>query len=124
MNRLVIIFYLIPTFLEGQTPLTLNEAVSIALKENYGIQIANLTATADAMQVYKSNAGFGPIVDWNVGLRLTGNNVNQRFIDGREVNRFGRAYNPSTDVSATMTLYDGGRMQAIYDRLSLVSELS
>jgi outer membrane protein TolC len=109
-------------FVKGQNTLTLQEAIGIALEQNYGIQIVKLEQLADAAQVYKSNAGIGPTVDWNVGLNLGGNNVNQKFTDGRIINRWGRTINPSTNLSVGITLFDGGRMNATYDRLGLLSE--
>lgn len=111
-------------FVKSQNILTLQEAIGIALEQNYGIQIVKLEQLADAAQVYKSNAGIGPIVDWNAGLNLGGNNVNQKFTDGRIINRWGRTINPSTNLSLGITLFDGGRMHATYDRLGLLSEFS
>lgn len=110
--------------LYSQPILSLEEAISIALIENYGIRIAKMEQNADEMQVYKSNAGYGPTVDWTANMGLTGNNVNQTFIDGRGVSRFGRAINPNTSVNVGITLYDGGRMEATYDRLGKLSELT
>jgi outer membrane protein TolC len=104
--------------------LRLNDAIAIALKENYDIQVSILKNEVEEMQVYKSNAGIGPEIDWNANLNITGNNVNQKYIDGRLVNRLGRSYNPSTNFSLGITLFDGGRMQANYERLGLLSELS
>ena len=124
MSRLFIFFILLPSITNSQILLSSEEAIAIALKENYGIQIADLQATAEAMQVYKSNAGFGPTVDLNGSLGLTGNYINQSFVDGRKLNRFGRVYNPNINISVAMTLYDGGEMQAIYDQLELTSELT
>ena len=108
----------------AQEVLQLEDAITMALENNYGIQVAQKNQIATEMQVYKSNAGFGPTVDWTTNLNLTGNNVNQSFIDDRTVNRFGRTINPNTNVAAGITLFDGGRMQATYDRLGQLSEFS
>ena len=112
------------TVTQAQEILPLEEAISIALKENYGIQIALMDQKSNEMQVYKSNAGFGPTVDWNANLSVTGNNVNQTFIDDRVVSRYGRSVNPNTNVNLGLRLFDGGRMQATYDRLGQLSEYS
>lgn len=113
-----------PLISSAQEVLTINQAIALALEENYGVQITLLEQQADEMQVYKSNAGFGPSVDWNASLNLAGNNVNQVFIDDRTVSRFGRSINPNTNISLSLTLFDGGRMEATYDRLGKLSELS
>ncbi|MEM6320865.1 MAG: TolC family protein [Bacteroidota bacterium] len=124
LRRSLFLLIFFPITLFSQPILKLDEAIAIALEENYGLQIAALEQTASNMQVYKSNVGMGPVVDWNVNYSMTGNNVRQKFIDGREVNRFGRAFNPNTDVTARWTVYDGGRMQAAFDRLGLIGELT
>lgn len=121
---LLFILSLIYQLLPAQSVLTLEEAVTIALAENYGIQITKLEQIAVQAQVYKSNAGMGPTVDWNVNFSMTGNNVNQQFIDDRKVSRFGRSFNPNTNLTLGLTLFDGGRMEAIYDRLGKLSEFS
>jgi outer membrane protein TolC len=113
-----------PFFLFAQVILTIDDAIKIALDQNFGIKVTELQEQADAMQVYKSNVGMGPTVDWNAGFNTAGNNVNQNFTDGRVINRWGRTLNPNTNVSMAMTLYDGGRMQTALDRLGLLSELT
>jgi len=115
---------LLPHILNSQSILTLNETIRVAMEQNYGIQISVLEQTADAMEVYKANAGMGPILDWNASFRATGNNVKQNYLDGRVVKRWGRSINPNTDISLGMTLYDGGRMQATYERLGLYGQYS
>ncbi len=119
-----IISLLFPISLFSQQVLPLPEAIKIALEENYGIQIAILEQTAANMEIYKANAGMGPTVDLNGNYRTTGNYANQRFLDGRVVDRFGRAFNPSINISANWTLFDGGQMQATYDRLGLMGQYS
>jgi outer membrane protein TolC len=106
----------------GQETLTLKDALTSALENNYGIQIAVLETQADQMSVYKSNVGMGPVIDWNLNFSTTGNYVNQNFIDGRVVNRFGRAFSPNTNLTIGLPLYDGGRMQAAYEQLALNSQ--
>ncbi len=120
----IYILFLFPVIVWSQDVLTLNKAIEIALAQNYGIQISELEQKADLMQVYKSNAGFGPTVDWNANIGVTGNRVNQQFLDGRILNRFGRSLSPGTNISAGITILDGGRRQAILDRLSLLGQYS
>lgn len=102
--------------------LTLQNALTMALENNYGIKIAAMETQADQMAVYKSSVGMGPVIDWNLNFSSTGNYVNQNFIDGRIVNRFGRAFSPNTNLSIGLPLYDGGRMQAAYEQLALTSQ--
>lgn len=124
LKRYLFCFLLFPDIIFGQSILTLEDAIQIALEQNFGIQIARMEQTAEAMQVYKSNAGMGPVIDWNTSIRNTGSYVKQNYLDGRVVDRWGRSINPGTNVSLDMTLYDGGRMQANFQRLGMLSEYS
>lgn len=107
-----------------QEVLMIEDAIGIALENNYGIQVTRLEQKAAVMQVYKSNAGMGPFVNWDASLNVSGSRVNQQFLDGRVNNRFGRAIAPNTGITVGMTVFDGGRMQAIYDRLGLLGQFS
>mgnify|MGYP002624627399 CR=1 FL=1 len=125
MPKLIIPFLLlIPICLFGQESLSLPEAIEIALEKNYGIQVARLEQQAVDAQVYKANAGMGPFVNWDAGFIAEGNNVNQNFLDGRIVSRFGRSWAPNTSINLGWSLYDGGRMQATYEKLGELSQYS
>lgn len=123
-NFIILIFCLSFQVVFSQTTLSLEDALRIALENNYGIKVAQLESQADAMGVYKSAVGMGPLIDWNLNLGTTRNYVNQNFIDGRVVNRWGRAYNPNTNLTVAMPIYDGGRMQAAYEQLALSSQFT
>lgn len=110
------------SFSMGQNALSLEQAIEMALSENYNVDIVELDQRMADQAVYRSNAGFGPVVDWNGNIGGTVNNVNQNFLDGRQVNRFGRSISPNTNINLGMTLYDGGRMQATLKRLQKISE--
>ena len=115
MKRLFFVFIILfPGVISAQPVLTLSDAISIAMDQNFGIQIAALEQSAEEMKIYKANAGIGPEIDLNANYRTTKNNVQQKFLDGREVDRWGRTINPNADISLNITLYDGGRMQATY----------
>lgn len=110
--------------LQAQETMSLKNAVAVALEQNYGIRISYLDQESAERQVYRSNVGFGPEIDWNANFNSSFNYTNQRYLDGRTVDRFGRSFTPGTNVSLSLTLFDGGRMQASYDRLGLLSEYS
>lgn len=125
MHKIALLLTLFfPLLISGQPILSLEDAVGFALEENYGIQIARLEQTAAETQVYRANAGMGPIIDWNANFNAGVNNANQNFLDGRNVSRFGRNWAPNTNISLGWTLYDGGRMQATYEKLGALSEFS
>lgn len=60
--------------------LTLEEAIEIALKENYGIKIAQQNNEIAAYQVYKGNAGYSPTITYNANFGTVFNYVDQSFL--------------------------------------------
>lgn len=97
--------------------LTLEEAIEIALKENYGIKIAQQNNEIAAYQVYKGNAGYSPTITYNANFGTVFNYVDQSFFDGRSINRFGRQVNPGTNVALLWTVYDGQLRKYVLDQL-------
>jgi outer membrane protein len=108
--------------MNAQEVLTLDQAKKICIQNNYQLQLSKMDAEASSMQVYKSNAGITPRVDWNVNLGTAVNQVNQKFVDGRLIDRNGRTFAPSTNLALNWTLYDGNRMQTRYKILQSQSD--
>lgn len=113
---------LCPQTLMAQEILTLDQAKKICIQNNYQLQLRKMDAEATSMQVYKANAGITPRVDWNVNLGTAVNQVNQKFVDGRLIDRNGRTFAPSTNLALNWTLYDGNRMQTRYKILQSQSD--
>lgn len=126
MKKCVIFLFLVAVNvkLKAQTVLKLEEAQSIALEKNWGIKISEKQIEAVDNQIFKGNAGMTPVVDWNASFFSIFNQVNQRFFDGREINRFGRSITPLTNVNLSWVLYDGRRMNAIMERLKSTGQQS
>ncbi|MEZ4772599.1 MAG: TolC family protein [Bacteroidia bacterium] len=124
LKPLILVYFLFPFLIFSQPTLSLEEAISTSLTQNYGIQIAELDEKAAQMQVYKSNAGIGPQISLNANASATGSNTRQVFLDGREVDRWGRVFSPNTNIALNWTLYDGKRMQNMFLRLNQLSQLS
>ncbi len=101
----------------AQLDLSLDKAIEEAINNNFGIQIASKQIEAAENQIYKGAAGLTPVIDWNLGVNANINQVNQKFFDGRVINRLGQAYAPATSANLTWTLYNGGRGQLIMERL-------
>ncbi len=118
----LLFFTLLPWLTQSQDILHLEEAIAIALDQNFAVDVAEIQAESAEKGVYRSAAGFGPTLSLNANLGGTLANVNQRFIDGREVKRFGRTVAPNANVALDWTLYDGGRMEAILEQLRLFSD--
>lgn len=119
MNRLLLTFLFILFVKIGfaQKTLSLRDAQNIAIENNFGIKVSQKQIDWAENQIYKGNAGMTPLIDWNTNVNSTFNQVNQNFIDGRVINRFGRSFGPNTNLSMIYTLYDGRRMNANFERL-------
>jgi outer membrane protein len=118
------LFLLINTSTFAQEILTLDEAIKIAQSQNQSIKIAQQTAEIAGLQVYKGNAGMKPRIDFNTNVGSALNNVKQKLSNGTEILRpNGQSITPNTNVALQWTLYDGRRMNAVFERLGQQSEL-
>jgi outer membrane protein len=108
----------------AQDTLRLDDAIALSLENNFGIQIASKNVDLANNQIFRGNAGMTPVIDWNTNINSTFNQVHQSFIDGRVINRFGTSVAPNTAIALQYTLYNGNRMQAIFQRLKSLGQLS
>ncbi len=118
--RIIILFTFLIFSLQAsaQLPnLTLEEAINVALKNNFGIQMGQNDATIARNNVTKGNAGFKP----NLNLVVTENPsmgfLNQKLGNGTEANRTNFSNNLNAGLQMSWTLYDGKRMFFTLDRL-------
>lgn len=119
-------FFLIffPLLANAQALLTPDDAISIGLENNLGIQAAKMQTEVANLQVFRGNAGMQPKIDWNTNFGGAFNNIIQKLSNGTETNRFAQSLTPTSNVVFSWTLYDGRRMYAIYDRLKNQGQLS
>ena len=115
---LILAFLWARTPAQGQSLLTLDEALSIAAEQNYTLQIArNDVAIAEA-NVTLGNAGFLPTLDASAGYNGTLSNTNQSFLSG-QTNEVNGALTTRTNAGIDLrwTLFDGLGRTATLDRL-------
>lgn len=105
--------------LSAQEALTLPKAISIALENNYGIQIADQQIYIAENNDTWARAGRTPVVDLTGSFSnvLTQNNNPASFLQGA-------FYNGSlgANIGATYTLYAGGRIRVAKEQLSLATQ--
>lgn len=108
----------------AQEILTIEDAVKIALENNYDIRIADNNARIDSLNVSLATAGILP----NVDAVLTNNNglldTKQTQSDGsiREKNN-AKNMNLSYGVALNWTVFDGFKMFAKHEQLKQIKEL-
>lgn len=120
----LMLFSVLGKWAAAQDTLRLDDAIALSLENNFGIQIASKNVDLANNQIFRGNAGMTPVIDWNTNINSTFNQVHQSFIDGRVINRFGTSVAPNTSIALQYTLYNGNRMQAIFQRLKSLGQLS
>ncbi len=121
--RLLSIFF-ISLPLHAQDLLTVEEAVKIALENNYQIRVAQNELEIDQAGVSIGNAGMLP----TVGVAATNNNSIQNSTQTRADGNLvelddARNYNLNYGVVMDWTIFDGFRMFARYDQLKELEKL-
>src|SRR5690349_20935067 len=123
MKYTMVLLFLIPFLLPAQPPLTLHDAVATALRNNLGIQIANNnTNIADINNSYGVAGGL-PLVT------ATGTDVEQLSTLKEEyanaannkTRNNAASNNLSAGISASMLVYNGGRVTAAKQRLGITA---
>ncbi len=108
----------------AQETLTVEQAVEIALKNNYDILLAKNEAEIADRNNTVGNAGMLPSITGNVGDNFTLNNLNQKFSNGNEINTNGvTGNNLSAGVALNWTLFDGLKMFATKSKLKRLEEI-
>ena len=110
--------------LKAQEVLTLQQAIEIALKNNYDITIARNEALITDNNATLGNAGALPRFDFILNQNNSILDSKQNYSNGTEVNKTGaKGHNLNAVVQLTWTLFDGFTMFASYNKLQELSAL-
>ena len=124
-NRLflfILIFY--GNALSAQQ-LTLSDAISIALKNNYQIQIEKNNLKISTINNNKGVAGALPFVSMNASDQESRVDVNQRLNSGTQISRSGAYANSlNANITGSLTLYNGYKITATQQRLQALQQQS
>ncbi len=102
----------------SQSILTPDEAVKIALKNNYSIQIAKNQAGIASNNYSFGKAAFFPALDASASYTKSNSNTKQEYFDGRTIDRNGAVSNNLTSgIMLNWTIFDGFQMFAAFDKL-------
>ena len=108
-----------------QQPITLSEAINISLKNNLDIQIFKNNERITEINNHIGVAGGLPTVLGTVNTNGQVTNLNQELTNGTTINRTGVISNNSNaGLTASMLLYNGGRVLATKKRLEELQRLS
>lgn len=125
MKRIFAILILIGFQSKAQQKLTLKEAINIALKNSFDIQLAKNNVEANTILNNYGVAGGLPIVNASVNDNEQITNVNQKLNNGTNIQRSGAAANNlSAGVTGSILLYNGMRVVTTKKRLEQLQQQS
>ena len=121
----IVLFFLLPVVAWPQGKvLTLEEAISTALQNNFDIQLSKNDSLVAALNYSYRNAAFLPRLNGTIGTVWSKNDQKQKFADGtqRELKNIrSNIFNPS--VQLNWTLFDGLKMFATRDKAAEMIKL-
>ena len=126
MRRILSLFLLLALVskAEGQTLLTLEEAIARALQNNYDIRLAKNDSMAAAIDYSYRNAALLPRLNASAGTVWNNNNVRQVLADGTKRESSGlKSNNISAQIALNWTLFDGLKMFVTRDKFGEFVEL-
>lgn len=125
MKRIFVILILIGFQSKAQQNLTLKEAINIALKNSFDIQLAKNNVEANTILNNYGVAGGLPVVNATVNDNEQITNVNQKLNNGTNIQRSGAAANNlSAGVTGSILLYNGMRVVTTKKRLEQLQQQS
>lgn len=93
--------------------LSLDQAISVGLRNNYQIYIDSNNAKSSQINNSLGNAGFLPSVALTGSAVYQGENINQSYSTGTEVKRNNiSSHNELAEAELTWTIFDGGHAYA------------
>lgn len=103
--------------LQAQKILSLEDAIAIALQNNYDIRLSKNDSAAAALNYSFRNAAFLPRLNGVISDSWTNNNQKQKFADGtlRQLGDI-RSNNLTSAIQLNWTLFDGLKMFATRDK--------
>ncbi|MEO8711781.1 MAG: TolC family protein, partial [Parafilimonas sp.] len=118
MKKFLVILFFISHYSFGQQPLQLDDAINIALKNSYDIEVAKNNVQINSINNSYGVAGGLPLVTGSLSDREQITNVNQKLSDGEHINRSGATGNNTAgSVTGSILLYNGMRVVATKHRL-------
>lgn len=120
----ILLFLTVISVAEGQKIVTVDDAVQIALKNNFDILVARNDADISKTNNTPGNAGMLPSVQVNGSGAYQRNNVHQEVSGGTENNYPSLSTHTFTaGTQLSWTLYDGGKMFVTKNKLNEIETL-
>ncbi len=109
----------------GQTPMSVDDAIQIALRKNLSLEIQRNEVAARQLENNIGVAGGLPTVSGIVNDQAQVTDIYQKLVTGTEISRNGAlGNNLNASINGTMVLYNGLRIRATKDRLDQLAQQS
>ncbi|MEO8582933.1 MAG: TolC family protein [Flavitalea sp.] len=116
------LFLVISVSAHAQKLMSVDEAIELALKNNYDIQLVKNTSESYAIDADYVNAAFLPTVNGTASKVWNKNAQQQNFTDGRKRKASVVSQNLNAAVNLNWTLFDGLKMFATKERIEQLKE--
>jgi len=125
MKRILIFCLLLPAFhVSAQQVLTVEQAIDLALKNNYDIRLAKNDAAIAANDYAYANWAFAPRLNGTASRVWNTTRTRQEFVNGTKRDTSGIHSNNFTgNVTLSWTLFDGLKMFATRQKLEAMRDL-
>ena len=124
-HSLLIAFLLVQLVCFGQQSLTLDSAITIALRNSFDIEVARNNVQAASLNNSYGIAGGLPVVTGAASDQERINSVNQKISTGETINRKAAAGNTaSASLQGSILLYNGMRVVSAKNRLEELEKQS
>ena len=124
MKRMLICCLVLPFFATAQQVLTIEQAIDLALKNNYDIRLAKNDAAIAANDYAYANWAFAPRVNATASRVWNTTRTKQEFANGSKRDTSGIHSNNFTgNVTLSWTLFDGMKMFATRQKLEALHNL-
>jgi outer membrane protein len=120
---LIIVLSAFAPVLYGQMPLSLNNAVELALKNNYDIRVSRNESAIYRANNTSGNAGMLPTIDLSGGVDAAFNTTRAEAAGGTVTNTTPVITTVDAGISLDWTLFDGGKMFVTRQRLRQVQQM-
>ncbi|MCB0707910.1 MAG: TolC family protein [Chitinophagaceae bacterium] len=112
------------TFANAQNKLTVEQAITATIENNYDIQLLRNDSSSYALDNSYARAAFLPRLNATGGVVFNNNNQKQKLADGSKRQSKGlRSSNLTGSVQLNWTLFDGFKMFATRDKLAQFVQL-
>jgi outer membrane protein len=111
-------------FSQDTVKLSVDDAIRIAVERNFDVEIVKNEQQIGAINNNWGTAGLWPNINLNSTIGIASNNLEQKFFDGREINRNGAILrNINAGFAVSWRIFDGMRMFASKRRLEELEKI-